>query len=64
MQTIATKKAIASLSSQNHRVRMRSVKIPPASRTKIFSKTKNEVVDKGNDNVEANKEGAMGMKKN
>jgi hypothetical protein len=43
---------------------MRSVKIPPASRTKIFSKTKNEVVDKGNDNVEANKEGAMGMKKN
>jgi len=26
--------------------------------------SENEVVDKGNDNGEANKEGAMGMKKN
>jgi hypothetical protein len=26
--------------------------------------SENEVLDKGNDNVEANKEGAMGMKKN
>ncbi|CAN9081110.1 unnamed protein product [Alternaria alternata] len=31
---------------------------------KISEMSKNEVVDKGNDNVEANKEGAIGMKKN